>query len=543
MGPENQDILRRGSAVHEQDQSTRDDPQAYSRRDFLKVAGAAGVAVGAAAGLGPLITACGGDTAATGTPTTSAEGTANQPTPAEIEAIAAKAYPYGLQQVIYVGERWIYTQNDAPDNDAYSGLDRFYWVRTQITPDFPAVAPNATTLYGSGFLDLRQEPIVIEMPAITDRYFSLQLMDQYGIFHTIVGSPFNGTKARNYLFVPPGFEGKLPGGFPATDIVQWPGKTAYAIVRMAVEVGSDEEIATINAYQDRVTATRLSDWVANGDAGVPQAERALVKADYPVYDRLPEIAMRQVDKETPADFFTLLNMVLNDESMVLIQDSQAEAEMLDQLRTVGIGTGLDFRWDALPDETRKALETGFKSGFDTVRTALTTDLIDLNGWQEARMPGDFETDWLDRAVMADAGWGGPDKDISHAGAYRFVDDRGEQLHGANAYTITFDVNDLPQVTEFWSVPIYDIQGYFVANEIDRYEVNSFMLEHGQLAVKDDKLVVYVQHEKPKDTDAVKNWLPAPPEEFRFTARFYGPYQSILDGSYKMPVPVRTDQAS
>lgn len=493
--------------------------------------------VGAGAGLGSLLAACGSEDA-----TTSAAASQDRPTTAEIQDIAAAAYPYGLQQVIYMGERWIYTQNDAPDNNAYSGLDRFFWVRKKITPDFPAVAPNATTLYGSGYLDLRQEPIVIEMPEIDDRYFSLQVMDQYGIFHTIVGSPFNGTKARRYLFVPPGFEGKLPGGFPATDIVQWPGKTAYAIVRIAVEVGSDREIAAINAYQDQITATPLSDWVANGNAGVPQTERQIIKADYPVYERLPEIALRQVDKETAADFFTMLNMALNDESMMLIEDSLAEAEMLDRLRTIGIGRGLDFRWDALPEETRTALEAGFKGGFDGVRAALESGLIDMNGWQEARMPGDFETDWLDRAVMADAGWGGPDKDISHAGAYRFVDDKGEPLDGANTYTITFDMNDLPQVTEFWSVPIYDDQGYFVANEIDRYEVNSFMLEQGQLAVKDGKLVIYVQHEKPKDAEQAKNWLPAPPETFQFTARFYGPYQSILDGSYKMPAPVMTGQA-
>jgi len=29
---------------------------------------------------------------------------------------------------------------------------------------------NATTLYGQGFLDLQDEPVVIEMPEVTDRY-------------------------------------------------------------------------------------------------------------------------------------------------------------------------------------------------------------------------------------------------------------------------------------------------------------------------------------------------------------------------------------
>jgi hypothetical protein len=103
---------------------------------------------------------------------------AAQTTPPQTpESIAERAYLYGLQQAIFYGQRWIYTQNDAKTNDIYSGLNRFFWVRKQITPDFPVVTPNATTLYGSGFLDLRDGPVVVEVPEITDRYFSVQIMD------------------------------------------------------------------------------------------------------------------------------------------------------------------------------------------------------------------------------------------------------------------------------------------------------------------------------------------------------------------------------
>lgn len=120
-----------------------------------------------------------------------------------------------------------------------AGVNRFFWVRKKITPDFPVVTPNATTLYGTGFLDLSQEPVVIEMPAIKDRYYSLQVMDLYGIFQLTVGSPFNGTDARKYVILPEGYKGKVPDEFPTTDVVQWPSKTAYALVRMGVKTGSD----------------------------------------------------------------------------------------------------------------------------------------------------------------------------------------------------------------------------------------------------------------------------------------------------------------
>jgi len=475
-------------------------------------------------------------------PVTTQEPAPAEVSPEQVQEIAQKAYPYGLQQVIYFGQRWTYTQNDADSNNAYSGVNRFQWVRTKITPDFPVVTPNATTLYGSGCLDLREEPVVVEVPAITDRYYSLQAMDHYGIFHTFVGSPFNGTRERTYIFVPPGYEGPLPDSIPATDIIPWPTKTAFVVVRIAVETGTPEEIAEINAYQDRVTVTPLSEWVANGNAGVPQSERAIVRGDFPEYPRMSEIAIGQVDKQTAQDFFTILNLVLNDPGMTVMEDSLAESIMLDQLKTIGIGEGLEFDWNALPSETRQAMEAGFSAGFQSVRATLRTGLTDMNGWMLGRMSGDFRTNWMDRAVMADAGWGGPDKSISHTGAFRFTDSEGQPLHGSNNYTITFDLDDLPPVTEFWSVPVYNANGYFVANEIDRYEINSYMLENGDLVTKDGKLVIYVQHTRPEDDEAARNWLPAPAEEFRFTARFYGPYQPVVDGTYNMPAPVRTGPA-
>lgn len=456
------------------------------------------------------------------------------------EAIAERAYTYGLQLAIFYGQRWIYTQNDAAANDIYSGVNRFFWVRKQITPDFPVVTPNATTLYGSGFLDLRAGPVVIEVPEITDRYFSVQIMDQYGIFRMIVGSPFNGTIARKYILIPPGFDGTVPADFPTTDIVQWPSKTAYGVVRMAVETGSDAEIATINAYQDQATMTPLADWMANGHKGVPQEGRDIVAGDFVIPDGLPDYAVGQVDKQTAEQYFILLNVILNDPTMPLLTDSVLETDMIAQLASIGIGPGLSFDWATLTPDMQTALETGFKAGFDSVRTTLKTNLIDMNGWGIVRNDGGFETRWMDRAVIADAAWAAPDKNISHGGAFLFTDADGQPLSGSNKYTLTFDMNDLPPVTQFWSIPIYDTNGYFVANEIKRYTVNSFMLAAGDLVAQDGKLVIHVQHEKPTDPDQAKNWLPAPADGFRFTARFYGPYAPLTDGTYNMPKAVKVD---
>ncbi len=456
----------------------------------------------------------------------------------DLEAVAEQAYVYGLQQAIFYGQRWIYSQNDDESNIVYAGLNQFSWVRDKISPDYPVVTPNATTLYGAGFLDLRAGPVVIEVPEITDRYFSVQIMDQYGIFRMIVGSPFNGSKARSYILVPPGFTDNIPADFPTTDIVQWPTQSAYGVVRMAVETGADAEINTINGYQDQVSITPLADWLANDSKGVPQADREIVPGDYPVPDGLPDYAYGQVDKQTAEQYFTLLSVILNDPTLPVLEDSLMESDMLKQLESVNIGKGLEFDWSKLTAEQQEALEAGFKAGFDSVRETLKTNMINMKGWGVVRNAGGFETRWMDRAIIADAAWAAPDKNISHGGAFLFLDSDGNPFSGENKYTLTFDMNDLPPVTQFWSIPIYDSNGYFVANEISRYTVNSFMLEAGDLVAKDGKLVIHIQHEKPTDPEQAKNWLPAPADGFRFTSRYYGPYAPLTDGSYNMPQVVK-----
>ena len=48
----------------------------------------------------------------------------------------------------------------------------------------------------------------------------IQVMDQYGIFYTMVGNQFNGTDARTYIFLPAGYDGNVPGNFVTTDVIQ-----------------------------------------------------------------------------------------------------------------------------------------------------------------------------------------------------------------------------------------------------------------------------------------------------------------------------------
>jgi hypothetical protein len=85
--------------------------------------------------------------------------------------------------------------------------------------------------------------------------------------------------------------------------------------------------------------------------------------------------------------------------------------------------------------------------------------------------------------------------------------------------------------------MYDPQGYYVANAIDRYNLAAWMpLKYNA----DGSLDVYIQATSPgADKDA--NWLPTPASgPFNMTVRIFWPKDAVLDGTYALP-PVKKVQ--
>ena len=83
---------------------------------------------------------------------------------------------------------------------------------------------------------------------------------------------------------------------------------------------------------------------------------------------------------------------------------------------------------------------------------------------------------------------------------------------------------------FWSVTLYDADGFQVANSINRFAVSSWMPFKYNA---DGSLDLYLQNESPgKDKEA--NWLPAPKGGFNLTMRLYGPKSDALTGKWNPP---------
>ena len=101
----------------------------------------------------------------------------------------------------------------------------------------------------------------------------------------------------------------------------------------------------------------------------------------------------------------------------------------------------------------------------------------------------------------------------------------------------FEKGSAPPADAFWSITLYDAQGYQVANSLNRFALSSWMPFKTN---PDGSLDLYVQNASP-GADRQANWLPAPKGPFNLTMRLYAPKSEALTGKWSPP-PV-TKEAS
>jgi hypothetical protein len=113
----------------------------------------------------------------------------------------------------------------------------------------------------------------------------------------------------------------------------------------------------------------------------------------------------------------------------------------------------------------------------------------------------------------------------------YIDATSATLDSAKQYTLHFDADKLPPVNAFWSVTLYDEQGFQVPNEIERFSLGT----RNAAKNADGSVTLYIQRDMPASDPQRANWLPAPQAgPFNLTMRLYSPKQLALDANWKPP---------
>lgn len=117
-----------------------------------------------------------------------------------------------------------------------------------------------------------------------------------------------------------------------------------------------------------------------------------------------------------------------------------------------------------------------------------------------------------------------------------ADGASHALSGTHDYIMHFPPGGLPPNDAFWSLTMGDAKNHFVANPIARYSVSD---RSGLASNPDDSVDIYIQNTPPAGHES--NWLPAPPGSFILWLRVYMPGHAILDGTYKVPPVIKTQE--
>lgn len=342
--------------------------------------------------------------------------------------------------------------------------------------------PNNDTLYSSAFVDLTQGPIILTIPAMGARYYSVAIMDMFTNNNVVLGSRTVGAQGGTFTLVGPG---QAATGLNPTRIA-----TSYAWVLIRTLVHDDADLPAAHAAQDGFS-------LKGPEAGAP-----------------PLFAARDAE---PAAYFAAARQLL-------AADPVPPTDLRILRRTAAyLGAG-PFNATAATDGVDTArMITVMAKGRQTF----------VDGWSYPRANlGDYGQDYLYRAIVALQGLGA--LPVAEAMYIKAAGDDGAGLYkGDGLYRLTLP-EKLP-LDGFWSLSMYeataDGQFFFTDNPLKRYAIGDRTA--GMKRNPDGTLDIWISRTDPGG-DRSANWLPAPKAgPFSMTLRTYLPRAELLNGQFRI----------
>lgn len=443
----------------------------------------------------------------------------------EAQAIAVDAYIYFYPLMSMDLSRKQFTNGLS---DFKGPMNTVVNVREYPPASFKGVVrSNFDTLYSASWLDMTKEPLVVSAPDTDGRYYLLPMLDMWTDVFASPGWRTTGTKARTFLVTPPGWRPDLRDRFieefklpKDTQRIEAPTPYAWLIGRTKTDGPADYD--AVHKIQDGYKVTLLSEF------GKPP-KQAEFKFDPSVDMKTPPKV--QVDTMPAGKYFAYAAELLK-----LHPPHLTDQPILAQMKRIGIEPGNSFDIGKLDPAVQKALERAPEAAQKLMAWKLPTLARVANGWSmNTDTVGVYGNYYLKRAILSQQGLGA---NVVEDAIYplNLGDETGKALDGTNKYTITFEKGAAPPVNAFWSITLYDQEGFQVGNVLNRFAVSSWMPFKYNA---DGSLELYFQNESPGQAKEA-NWLPAPKGPFNLTMRLYAPKSEALTGKWSPPPVVKTE---
>lgn len=439
-------------------------------------------------------------------------------------ATAIDAYIYGYPLVLTEYERQFMLAAGTLD-----AMNQFHHGERLLGPADTAVRrSNNDTLYSSAFLNLKAQPLILHVPDTTGIYYVMQMMDAWTNTFAAPGTRTTGTAEQSFAIVGPDWKGQLPR--PIT-VLRSPTNMVWIIGRTEVNTNVPPEgtclpidYTNVHNIQKQYTLTPMSQGIGEKAATLVASRNATAFTSAPTPPDL-------VEQLTGVQFFQTLSALMRDNPA-----AEEDRTALKRFEAIGFVPGMPFNppadmiaeINAAPPQARERM----REEFDT-----TGDVI--NGWRVITSGiGTYGTDYLMRAAVAQGAIGAnlPEDGFYPATSVAIVHGQPVALDSSTKYVIHF--NPVPPVNAFWSVTMYDANGYFVENPICRYAIHS--TDRG--IIGRGAVDILLQPNAPTDTALMGYWLPTPtpPAPFNLILRMYWPSTIALQEMW-VPPPVEKQE--
>ncbi|MGC2179021.1 MAG: DUF1254 domain-containing protein [Bradyrhizobium sp.] len=434
----------------------------------------------------------------------------------EAHAIGVDAYLYFYPLISMDVTRKQFTNVEPGKEFGKGPMNAFTNVPTYPPADFKGVVrSNFDTLYSIAWLDLTKEPQIVSAPDTNGRYYLLPMLDMWTDVFASPGWRTTGTLAGNFLVTLPGWSGTVPAGFTRIE-----APTSYVWIIGRTKTDGPPDYDAVHKIQAGYKVTPLSEW------GKP-AKPVEAKIDPTVDMKTPPKV--QVDTLSIGKYFTYAAELLKTNPPHI-----TDQPIIAQMRKIGIEPGKSFDLDKVDPAVRSGLAGVVEDAQQLMTWKIPTLARVVNGWSmNTDTMGVYGNYYLKRAIVSQVGLGA---NLPEDAIYplNLGDESGKPLDGANKYVLHFDKGITPPVNAFWSITLYDSDGFQTANALNRFAVSSWMpFNHNA----DGSLDLYLQNESPgKEKEA--NWLPAPKGAFNLTMRLYSPKSEALTGKWSPPPVTR-----
>ncbi|MEV0294720.1 DUF1254 domain-containing protein [Nocardia sp. NPDC050710] len=432
------------------------------------------------------------------------DGSATTPSPPadadDAKSIATDAYVFGYPLVLMDATR----ATAAPANT-------FDHATSLPTPDDRQVVRlNLDTLYSQAWLDLRAEPMVLQVPAMeAGRYWLMQILDAWSNTRHDPSSIEPQTRAGaatppyTYVITGPGWSGALPAN---TIQLSMPTNIAWLIGR--IQVDGQDDVDKVLAIQRQMRLVPVSRW-NNGPleptAAAPPSDKSVS----------PTAQVAAMDGST---FFAKMNAL-----MAADPPAPEDAPAMKRFATIGVAPG------GTVNQPADTLDAAAAEAQRRIAAFVDAKIQDENGWQFAVDVGAYGTDYLVRASVALRGLGA---NLPRDAVYPTIFGNADVNGTPRRFRIRFAPGQLPPVGAFWSITAYDADSFLIDNPADIYAVGH---QVPVVAEPDGSVEIAVQHDDPGADVPTGNWLPIPASgPFSLTMRLYAPELSVLDGSWRPP---------